>query len=290
MSGLPFHWHLGELIVIVAAGAAHHLMVPEVKLRRRCELGLLALAVVLVWPIGDLAASVSLTVATVQRLTIMLLVAPTLLTATPMRVFERLTHPAPIDRSLKLLSHPGGALVLVTIVGTGSLVPPMVDWGARSGVGRGVVVAITLAAGFLLWLPVIHVVPGTRALSPIARAGYLFASSLVVTSLSIVWIFSRHPLYPALHGQRALVDMSPLLDQQVAGFVAKLGAFACLWTIAFVIFARADGETVPTEESPLYWADVERAMLRVDREREREQRRRLRGGPASGPTGPPESP
>jgi cytochrome c oxidase assembly factor CtaG len=271
---LPFQWHLAELGLVALAGVAHHLVVADPRLRRRAELALLVLAMVIVWPVGDLAASVSLTVATIQRLVVMLFVAPTLLRATPTQVFDQLTRPAPVDRVVRILSHPGMALVVVTILGTATLITPTVDWGARSGVGRGVVVVMTLVAGFLLWLPVVHVVPGTRILSPIARAGYVFASSIVVTSLSIVWIFAHHSLYPALHFQRELLHLSPLLDQQIAGFVAKLGAYGPMWAIAFVIFACADRAAVPVEETTLQWADVQRELLRVDRQRARELRRR----------------
>ena len=271
---LPFHWHLADLSFVAVAVIAHHVAVREPRLRRRAEIALVVLAVVVAWPIGDLAASVSLTVATLQRLVVMLLVAPTLLRATPTQVFDRLTRPAPVDRVVRTLSHPGMALVVVTVLGTLTLITPVVDWGARSALGRDVVVLMTLVAGLLLWLPAIHVVPGTRILSPIARAGYVFASSIVVTSLSIVWIFAHHSLYPALHFQRQLVHLSPLLDQQVAGFVAKLGAYAPMWAVAFAIFARADREAVPVEETPLHWADVQRELLRVDRQRARARRRR----------------
>lgn len=270
---LPFHWHFGEVLFVVGAGLAHHLVVRHAHLRRRAELALTILLVVIVWPIGDLAASVSLTVAILQRLVVMLAVAPLLLRATPTSVFEELTRPAQLDRVVRVLSHPGAALAVVTVLGTATLLTPVVDWGAHSAVGRDVVVVMTLIAGILLWLPAIHVVPGTRVLSPIARAGYVFASSIVVTSLSIVWIFARHPLYPALHHQREL-HLSPLLDQQIAGFVAKLGAYAPMWAIAFVIFARADRDAVSAEETPLHWADVQRELLRGDRQRARELRRR----------------
>jgi cytochrome c oxidase assembly factor CtaG len=270
---LPFHWHLAEVLVVAVAGVAHHLVVSDPRLRRRAEVALVVLVAVIVWPVGDLAASVSLTVATLQRLVVMLFVAPMLLRATPTSVFDRLSRPAPVDRLTRVLSHPGMALVVVTVLGTLTLITPVVDWGARSALGRDVIVLMTLVAGVLLWLPALHVVPGTRVLSPIARAGYVFASSVVVTSLSIVWIFARHSLYPSLHFQERLVHLSPLLDQQIAGFVAKLGAYAPMWAIAFAIFARADREAVPIEETPLHWADVQRELLRVDRQRARERRR-----------------
>ena len=273
---LPFRWHVAEVLVIVAAGVAHHIVVKTTRERRLVTFALLALLVVTVWPIGDLASSVSLSVATVQRLVIMLLVAPLLLMATPTRVLARMTRPRPIDALTRWLAHPGVAIVIVTIAGTLTLISPVVDWGARSTIGRELTLIGVLIVGLILWLPALALMPGAKRLSPVARAGYVFVSSIVVTSLSIVWIFAKHPLYPALHHQEALLPMSPLLDQQLAGFVAKFCCYAPMWAVAFTIFARAEERGTSVEETPLHWADVERQLLRVDRQRERAARRQQR--------------
>jgi putative membrane protein len=270
---LPFQWHLVEIVVVVAAGVAHHLVVTDKRERRRALYALGALLAVTIWPIGDLASSVSLTVATFQRLVIMLFVAPMLLLATPTPVLARLTRPRFVDAITRRLAHPGVAVVVVTVLGTLTLAAPVVDWGAHSTYGRDVVLVAVLFVGVVLWLPALGVLPGARRLSPAARAGYVFASAVVVTSLSFVWIFSRHSLYPALHYQHALLHMSPLLDQQLAGFIAKLGCYLPMWAVAFTIFFHSEERGQPIEETPLHWADVERQLLRVDRERERAIRR-----------------
>jgi cytochrome c oxidase assembly factor CtaG len=270
---LPFQWHLDEIAVVVAVGIAHHLVVTDKCERRRALYALAALLAVTIWPIGDFASSVSLTVATVQRLVIMLFVAPMLLMATPTPVLAKLTRPRLVDAATRRLAHPGVAVVVVTVLGTLTLATPLVDWGAHSTFGRDVVLLTVLVVGVVLWLPALGVLPGARRISPTARAGYVFASSLVVTSLSFVWIFSRHSLYPALRHQHALLHMSPLLDQQLAGFVAKFGCYVPMWAVAFTIFLHAEERGEPTEETPLHWADVERQLLRIDRERERTLRR-----------------
>jgi len=274
---LPFHWHPLVVVVIVAAGVVHHFLVASAHQRRLARYALLSLLVVTVWPIGDLAASVSLSIATAQRLVIMLLVAPLLLLSLPTEVLGRLTRPAPVDFVVRKLAEPGLALAVVTIVGTATLLSPVVDWGAHSMFGRDLTLLVVLLCGFLLWIPALAVMPGTHRLSPAARAGYIFASALVVTSLSFVWIFSRHPLYPALHHQKALLDMSPLFDQQLAGFVAKLGSYVPMWWIAFVIFFHAEDKGTPIEETPLHWADVERELLRIDRQRAKALRQERAG-------------
>jgi putative membrane protein len=270
---LPFQWHIEELLFIGVCWATHRSFVANEHQRRLCSWALISLLVVVVWPIGDIAASVSLTVATVQRLVIMLLVAPLLLRSVPIQIFSRLTRPKAVDFLATKVAHPGLALFLVTVLGTLTLSTPLVDWGASSTLGRNIVLLTTLLSGFLLWIPSLAIIPGARRLSPAGRAGFIFVSSLVVTSLSFVWIFSVHSLYPGLHNQQELLNMTPVFDQQLAGFVAKLGCYLPMWVVAFRIFFHAEDEGIPVEESPLQWADVERKMLRIDRQRERAIRR-----------------
>ena len=270
---LPCQWHIEELLFIGVCWATHRSFVANEHQRRLCSWALISLLVVVVWPIGDIAASVSLTVATVQRLVIMLLVAPLLLRSVPIQIFSRLTRPKAVDFVATKVAHPGLALFLVTVLGTLTLSTPLVDWGASSTLGRNIVLLTTLLSGFLLWIPSLAIIPGARRLSPAGRAGFIFVSSLVVTSLSFVWIFSVHSLYPGLHNQQELLNKTPVFDQQLAGFVAKLGCYLPMWVVAFRIFFHAEDEGIPVEESPLQWADVERKMLRIDRQRERAIRR-----------------
>ena len=270
---LPFHWHFAELVVVGVLGWLHWVTVHNRRQRGQMLGALAALVVVTFWPVGDLAASVSLTVATVQRLVIMLVVAPLLLLSTPTSVLVRLTRPAPVDAIVRRLAHPGGAIIVVTVLGTYTLSTPVVDWGATSTLGRDLILVLVLFVGLVLWTPALALMPGAKRLSPAARAGFIFGSAVVVTSLSFVWIFARHPLYPALHNQYALLHMTPVFDQQLAGFVAKLGCYIPMWAVAFTVFFRAEDAGVSVDESPLHWADVERQLLRLDRQRARALRR-----------------
>jgi cytochrome c oxidase assembly factor CtaG len=269
---LPFRLHLEEIIVIVVAALWHRHVLASSRDKWRSLLAFAALALVTLWPVGDIAASVSLTAATLQRLVIMLLVAPVLLMTTPTSVLARLTRSRLVDPVSRFLCHPGVAIAVVTVLGTLTLSTPIVDWGARSSLGRDFTLIVVVFLGFVLWIPALAIMPGARRLSPMARAGYVFVSALVVTSLSFVWIFAKHPLYPSLHHQYAIFHMRPLLDQQLAGFVSKLGCYAPMWAVAFTIFSRADRAGLPYEETPLYWADVERGLLRADRQRARQMR------------------
>ncbi len=274
----PFRLHPVLLAVLIVLGGWHVWTTRGRRPRARALAGWLVLAVVVLWPVGDLAASVSLSVATLQRLVIMLLVAPLLVMSVATSRLVAWTRPEPIDVVTRRLAHPAVSMAIVTVVGTLTLSTPVVDEGARSNLVRALTLVAVLACGVLLWIPALGVMPGAKRLSPVGRAGFIFVASLVVTSLSFVWIFARHSLYPALHGQESLLHMTPLLDQQLAGFVAKLGAYLPMWAVAFTIFSRADDAGVPVEESPLHWADVERQLLRADRREARSLRRARSGG------------
>ncbi len=68
---------------------------------------------------------------------------------------------------------------------------------------------------------------------------YLIVQSIVPSFLSVVWIFARRPLYPSYDHHATVLGMSPVLDQQLAGFLAKLCTIAVLWTVAFFVMTRA---------------------------------------------------
>ena len=112
------------------------LVVAVTPQRRRRSAALAALAVVTMWPIGDLAASVSLTVATIaasRHHAVRGAAAPAWRRRRP--VLVALTRP-------RLVGHghadrwptPVSRIALVTVLGTATLsAPVVVDWGARSG-------------------------------------------------------------------------------------------------------------------------------------------------------------
>ena len=160
---------------------------------------------------------------------------------------------------LRVAVRPVPAVAIVTVVAVGTLTVGAVSLAAHSVVARIVIQLVVLASGFVLWAPVLTELPGAQRLSSLGRGGYLIVQSIVPSFLSIVWIFARHSLYPAFTHPGKVVGMTPLLDQELAGFLAKLSTIAVLWTVAFVIMTRAQAaETAGQDADPLVWSDVER--------------------------------
>jgi len=257
----------------IAATADRPTAWPAVRIARFVG-GLVVAVVALGWPLGDLAAHWSLTALVLQRSVLVLAVAPLVLSGLPDDLLVWVSRPAPVDAILLRILRPPAAVVTVTVVLVGSMAPALVAAQSHSAVVRGILAVAVTAAGIVLWLPVLGRVPGIPRPRPMIRAVYLVAQAVVPVFLSFVFILATRPLYPTLSRPVRAVGMSPLADQQVAGFVSKLTFLLTLLTVAGVILARApetDEDLGP--EDPLVWADVERHFVRADR--------RVRAAPVS---------
>jgi cytochrome c oxidase assembly factor CtaG len=224
--------------------------------------------VALSWPVADLAAHWSLTALVLQRLILILAVAPMLLLGLPYDVLERITRPALVDAALNRCRRPAMAIGVVTVLTVGSMVPPVVQAQASSSALRAVLAVTAVGAGLVLWIPVLGRVPGVPRLTPMVRFGYLAAQAVVPAFLSFVLILSPHPLYAVFAGSKAAVDLKPLNDQQIAGFVSKLTMLIVLLAVGGIGLARAPSseEELGLNER-LVWADVQRQFERADRRR-----------------------
>ncbi|HXW34277.1 MAG TPA: cytochrome c oxidase assembly protein [Acidimicrobiales bacterium] len=238
---------------------------------------LLTLAIALTWPVADLAAHSSLSALVVQRLLLTLAVAPLLLLATPAPVLSWLTRPPILDDALEFLTKPVVAVITFTAIVVGTLLTPAVAAQSSSAAVRAATDALLIFAGFVLWGPVLRHIPGASRTVAIGTAAYLFVQSVVPGFPALVFIFSKHPIYPAFAGSHSAIGLSPLNDQQLAGILAKLATIPVLWTVAWVVLTRAHkAEHGGTDDSPLTWADVERRLQRAERQEKRAMRSRFR--------------
>jgi cytochrome c oxidase assembly factor CtaG len=223
--------------------------------------------VAMTWPLGELAAHWSLTALVTQRLILVLTVAPLLLMGLPYDLVQWLTRPAAVDAVLTRLQRPPLAIATVTVVLVGSMTPALVRLQSASALARGLLAALIVVAGLVLWVPVLGRIPGILRLKPVVRFGYLVVQAVVPAFLSFIYIFAVHPLYPAFARSHAAIGLRPLNDQQMAGFVSKLTMLLVLLSVGGVVLAHAsttDDELGPND--PLVWADVERQFERADRQ------------------------
>src|ERR1700722_18196770 len=276
--GQPFNWHLDlfwtlAIPILLVAYLVGTRAAGSRPSRRQCTsfvLGVLVPVVAFMWPLGDLAAHWSLLALVLQRLLLTLAVPPLLVAGTPQPIIVRLTRPAAVDAVLRVVVRPVPAVAIVTVVAVGTLTTGLVSLAAHSDVARVVIQVVVLLSGFVLWAPVLTELPGTPRLSALGRGGYLIVQSIVPSFLSVVWIFAHRSLYAAYDHHVRVLGMSPVLDQQLAGFLAKLSTIAVLWTVAFTLMTRAHVASGSEEDAePLIWSDVEREIERAERRDQR---------------------
>ena len=225
------------------------------------------LAVAVTWPLADLAAHWSLTALVTQRMLLLLAVAPLLLLGLPYDLIQWLTRPPLVDAVLARCQRPPVAIIMVTVLLVGSMTPALVHAQSVSPLARGVLDVVMVMAGLLLWIPVLGRVPGILRLKPVVRFGYLVAQAVVPAFLSFIYILSTRPLYGTFSHSQAAIDLGPVNDQQVAGFVSKLSMLFVLLTVGAVVLARAPlSDEELGKDDPLVWADVERQFERADRQ------------------------
>ncbi|SRR5579875_566517 len=266
-----FEPHVITWVLVAATGIAYAVIVRRPSwVVSRTQLasfsgGLAVLFVALTWPLADIAMHWSLTGLVCQRLLLVLAAPPLLVTGLPQPAIASFTRPLVVDSLLRICRKPAIATAIVTVIAVATLSTPAVDAQASSLAVRAVCDGALLFAGFVLWMPVLTRFPGPRP-SSLGRAGYLVVQSIVPSFLAVVWIFARHPLYPVFARTPPIFGVSAVLDQQLAGFVAKLATIGVLWSVAFVTLARAQRVTaVGGDPDPLLWSDVERELERIER-------------------------
>lgn len=278
----PWSWtpHPLALAVVVLCAGGYALALrrlgpshaPLAKIVSRAQVvafasGLVALGLALTWPVADLAQRTSATAHVVQQLLLVLVVPPLLLLGLPRWLLALATRSRPADAAVRLLAHPATAFALFNLALLAAWLPPVIDAEARLAAVDVAVHAVLLVAGLAMWAPAMRILPGARALSTAARIAYLFAQSVVFNFPALILIFAAHPLYPvyAAHVQ-AVLGLSPVVDQQLAGATAKFVGFSVLLGAVGLVLNRAQlTESAGGDPDPLLWDDVERELRRLER-------------------------
>jgi len=284
-AGSPWAWHLHPvtwtLLVLLVLGYVLALRrwspttatgAPAASRRqlRSFALGVVSLVAVCTWPIADLARRWSMLAHVTQHVVLLLVAPPLLLLGLPDWLAAKLTAKAVVDQIVARLTRPVTATILFNAVVIGSMAPVVVDAEARSAPIHGVVNLALFLVGIIMWTPVLHALPGRHQLSAAGKVGYLFVQSIVPNFPALILIFADHVLYGAFATAPRALGISPLLDQRLAGAMAKMGGIGILWITAGVILMRAQrAEERGADPEPLTWRDVERELERVERRRRR---------------------
>lgn len=192
------------------------------------------------WPLGTLGAGYLASVHMAQFVLYTFVVVPLLMLGTPTWLARRLVERLHLGRVLGRLS---GSLVLAASVYTVGFVlthsPGVVDTLRSSQVGSFAMDVTWLAMGVVLWTPILSPLPEQRAVSPFAKIGYLLAATAMMSIVpSTLIMFVRFPIYRIYELAPRIGDMTPVIDQQIAGVVMRVGGLPVVAVVVGVLFVR----------------------------------------------------
>ncbi len=200
--------------------------------------GTLCLWIALDWPVGALGAGYLASAHMVQFLLIALVAPPLLLIGVPAATFEALERRRAVLRVLRVLTHPLVAIVFFNILLVATHWPSVVDTLMVSQLGSFVLDMMWWGAGLVLWWPLVAPIPRRPGFVYLYKVGYLILATIVNTPTFAFLAFSEYPLYATYELAPPVYGLSARVDQQLAGFLMKIGGVLIFWTAITVLFFK----------------------------------------------------
>ena len=245
-TGLPWNWrwqwYPGVHLLLLALATGWWALGRAQRWRRRPTVwflvGWVVLLATLDWPLGKLGAGYLASVHTVQFLLLTLLVAPALLRSIPAEAWHRIPPSSAAHRALGFFARALPGLLAYNILVVATHVPAVVDAAMTTQLGSFAIDIAWLAAGLLLWWPILAP-EGFVRLGMFGMMGYLFGATVVPTIPAMMMVFSDWPMYRLYElAPRVFLRFSANEDIQLAGLTMKLLGDLPLWIATAVVFIR----------------------------------------------------
>ncbi|MCC5953456.1 MAG: cytochrome c oxidase assembly protein [Acidimicrobiia bacterium] len=205
------------------------------------------------WPIGALGAGYLASMHMLQFMVYTLIAAPLVMIGIPSWFLDgaRAKRWWP---SFATLSKPVVAGITFNVVLLSTHSPFVVDLARANQLGSFAMDVVWLAAGMILWLPLLNPAHELRHPSLAVQALYLFLASGVFPMLPGAFlVFADFPMYATFELSPPVGGLDPAVDQQIAGLIMKVGNIPILWPVLGVLFFRwamKDEESTPPRPAP----------------------------------------
>ena len=151
-------------------------------------------------------------------------------------------------RIVRALTRPMPAIALFLCILFLWYAPSIFDLTLLDGQLRTIAGFSILVVSLLFWWPVIEPLPSwDRELADLGKLLYLFIGSTVLKVLGFILAFVPRPLYQLPHHSHTLWGMTPIEDQQAAGWLMLMAGTFVLLGAATVVCAHLLQEP---EETP----------------------------------------
>ncbi|HMS12569.1 MAG TPA: cytochrome c oxidase assembly protein [Microthrixaceae bacterium] len=214
--------------------------------RVAAALGLVLFAASIDWPLAALGAGYLATAQALRQVLVVIIAAPLLLAGAPPAFGDWIAASSRRRAVLRVVSHPGLALLLAVSVLVGVNLPPVADATLTSQFGSFAIDAAWIVSGIIMWLPV-QVPPTTGApLAPRLRGPvavvYLIVASIGPLPVAFFMTWSDFPIYEVYElAPRVVSGLGPKEDQELAAAVLQVLGGTMIWVQIAVRFAAMAG-------------------------------------------------
>lgn len=247
---MQVHWHLAPSVVVGLAVLTGGYCLGVGPLRRRYGwaervdrgqplsflAGILVIYFALGSPLHDLAEVYLFSAHMVQHELLILVAAPLLLAGTPgwlLRPFLRAPGILAVGR---LLTQPLMAFAIYNVVFALWHYPPVYESALRNHDLHIFEHLTLMAAGVILWWPVLSPLAELPRLPLLGQAAYLLAQMFPCSAVGALITLPRDVLYPFYVAAPRIWGISPLADQQIGGVIMWAGGNFYFMIAGVVVF------------------------------------------------------
>ncbi len=199
--------------------------------------GALVLFLALVSPLDFLGDHYLFSAHMAQHVLIALVAPPLLLLGTPQWLLRPLLCFPPVRFAAVTLTRPLVAFALFNGVFLAWHLPSLYQAALQDETIHIFEHLLFIATGILNWWPVLSPLPELPRLSPPAKILYIFLEETPTAILSALLVFASVSFYTAYAAAPRVFDLSPLADQQIAGFIMWVpGQLIYLAALSVVFF------------------------------------------------------
>ena len=220
--------------------------------------GLILLWVTVDWPFHDLAEDYLYSIHMVQHVLLTFVIPPMMLLAMPEWLARLVLGRAKAYRVFRILTRPVVAGVLYNALFAVSHLPVVVNDSVRWSGVHFTVHLLLVSSAILMWNCVCGPLKELRISLPV-QCIYLFLMG-VVPIVPGAWLtYSQNVVYPVyIHPWKSFWGLTPLGDQQLAGFLMKFLGGGFLGAIILVLFFKWAREATMNDDVIRRERDIER--------------------------------
>ncbi len=200
--------------------------------------GVFVIFIALLSPIHVLSDNYLFSVHMTQHVLLTLVAPPLLILGMPDWLIRPLLRPNLVFRGARLATHPIIAFALFNVIFSIWHIPSLYATSVGNHwvhVGEHL---LFMATAVLMWWPIGSMMPELPRLAYPLQLIYLFALSVAQIIVFAIITFAEEPLYEFYVNAPRVLNISPLLDQQLGAIIMKVGGGMLFLTLLIIVFFR----------------------------------------------------